>query len=124
MEVAFFAARLVQGGLTPRETNAEFPVLAVRYGPWKLKSGDGRWMDPNLDDSSWPTVEGGADWRSYGVVFEAVNATGWYRQHLDVAPSILNSTANVTLSIGIIAGADQPFLNGRLLGTTPRQDAA
>ena len=51
-----------------------------------------------------------------------MNATGWYRQRL--APSViprfaLNTTRPLTLSLGIVAGADRTYLNGQLLGSTP-----
>jgi len=67
-------------------------------------------------------AEGGTDWRAYGAAFQAVNATGWYRQHLPssaVPRWMLNSATPVTLSLGIIAGADKTYLNGKLLGSNP-----
>ena len=109
--------------LPAREVDTEFPVVGARYGPWKLKAGDNAsWASPTYDDNGWMTAAGGTDWRAYGREFQAVNATGWYRQHLPASslPAwMLNSTQPVTLSLGIIAGADKTYLNGQLLGTTP-----
>lgn len=94
--------------LPARNADTEYPVVAARYGPWKLMAGDNAsWASPTLDDSGWTTADGGKDWRTYGTAFEAVNATGWYRQHLpsSAVPSwMLKSTQPVALSLGIIAG--------------------
>ena len=109
--------------LPSRDEDTEYPVVSARYGPWKLKAGDNAsWASPTLDDSGWINAEGGRDWRTYGAAFQAVNATGWYRQQLPPSALprwMLNSTQPVTLSLGIIAGADKTYLNGQLLGATP-----
>ena len=101
--------------LPPRGADSEFPVLEARYGSWKLKAGDNAsWASPTLDDSSWTAAEGGMDWRSYGAPFAAVNATGWYRQHISAAlltKTLLEAKNPLTLSLGIIAGADQTYSN-------------
>jgi beta-galactosidase len=106
--------------LPPRAEDHEFPVVAVRYGSWKLQSGDDTaWARVDYDDSAWMEAQGGPDWREYGPAFARPNATGWYRQHFSVPDFMLNSTAVVTLSLGIISGEDQTYLNGKLLGSTP-----
>ena len=49
--------------------------------------------------------------------------TGWYRQRLgaDVAPAwMVSASANVTLSVGVVAGEDGTHLNGVLLGHSAR----
>ena len=74
--------------LPAREVDTEFPVVGARYGPWKLKAGDNAsWASPTYDDNGWMTAAGGTDWRAYGREFQAVNATGWYRQHLPAPAS-------------------------------------
>ena len=109
--------------LPSRSDDREYPVLEARYGNWRLRAGDcdnASWAAPSLDDSGWAAAKGGADWRSYGAVFQAVNATGWYRQTLAPVPGWMLRTARpLTLSLGIIAGADRTYLNGQLLGSTP-----
>ena len=104
--------------LPPRDEDREYPVVGVRYGPWKLKAGDNTtWSLAGFDDSAWPAAKGGVDWRTYGPAFNAVNATGWYRQNFSVPAFMVNSSVHVTLSLGIIAGADQTYLNGQLIST-------
>ena len=107
--------------LPSRKTDTEFPVIDARYGVWKLHAGDSAsFAAPGYNDSAWPGAKGGVDWRTYGHAFEAVNATGWYRQQLGaVPPFMLNTTRVLTLSLGIIAGADATYLNGKLLGANP-----
>ena len=110
--------------LPPRHKDKEFPVLAVRYGPWKLSAGDdASWASAEFDDSAWSSASGGADWRLVSSAFEAENATGWYRQHVTVPTLMVNCSAKVTLSLGIIAGADTTYVNGLLIGRTPQQGA-
>jgi len=87
--------------LPSRATDADFPVLDLRYGAWKLNAGDNdSWAEPAFDDSQWDAGAGGADWRSYSRAFGAINATGWYRQHVAasaVTPSLL--AGNLTLNL-------------------------
>ena len=104
--------------LPARNVDREFPVVGARYGAWKLRAGDcqnASWAAPGLDDSDWIPAKGGDDWRAYGAAFQRVNATGWYRQQLAptlVSGFMLNTSRPLTLSLGIIAGADQTYLNG------------
>ena len=107
--------------LPSRSEDREYPVLEARYGNWRLRAGDNAsWAAPSLDDSGWAAAKGGADWRSYGAAFAAVNQTGWYRQTLAPVPGWMLRTARpLTLSLGIIAGADRTYLNGKTLGSTP-----
>jgi hypothetical protein len=71
-----------------------------------VQAGDNAsWASPAYSDADWIPAQGGKDWREYGQAFEAINATGWYRQHLVVSSALQNTSANVTLSLGIIAGA-------------------
>ena len=105
--------------LPSREDDSEFPVLGIRYGQWKLRAGDNiTYAAPSFPDDGWMSATGGSDWREYGKAFEAINATGWYRQHLVVPPSLANSTVNLTLSLGIVAGSSTTYLNGQLLGSS------
>lgn len=107
--------------LPARDVDTEFPVLDARYGAWKIQAGDNAsFAAPDFNDSAWAVAKGGADWRQYGAAFEAVNATGWYRQHIVAIPSFFSdSTQDIILSLGVIAGADSTYLNGQLLGQTP-----
>jgi hypothetical protein len=57
-------------------------------------------------------IEWGVDWRQYSPAFNAVNATGWYRQSFTLPPAMANTSAPITLSLGIVAGADMTYLNG------------
>ena len=74
--------------LPARDVDTEYPVVGARYGQWRLKAGDNAsWASPTLDDSGWQAAVGGMDWRAYGLEFQGVNATGWYRQHLPARAS-------------------------------------
>ena len=87
------------------EVDPAFPVLGVRYGEWKLRAGDNlHYADPGYPETDWTTAKGGEDWRTYGKEFEVVNATGWYRQHVQISPALLKAKATVILSLGIVAG--------------------
>ena len=107
--------------LPARDVDTEFPVIDARYGAWKLHAGDNAsWAAAYFDDSSWGAATGGADWRSYGAAFGSINATGWYRQTLGLVPGFMLSTnRTLTLSLGVIAGADSTYVNGVSLGMTP-----
>jgi hypothetical protein len=109
--------------LPPREEDRQYPVISARYGAWKLHAGDDpSYAHVSFDDSNWTNAEGGKDWSTYGKEYCAPNATGWYRQHLPAVPGwMVNATGTalspaVTLSLGIIAGADTTYLNGVLIG--------
>jgi hypothetical protein len=115
--------------LPARDADTEFPVISPRDGDWKLRAGDNAsWAEPGFDDFGWETARGGEDWRVHGPAFEAVNATGWYRQRLPAAsiPAFMlrNTSHPLTLSLGIVAGADQTYLNGQLLGDTPAKSVS
>lgn len=105
--------------LPPREHDAVAPVLGVRYGHWRLRAGDEpEWANASYDDSGWKIAAGGADWRAYGPEFRAANATGWYRQHFGAPDSLVQRRdgAAVLLSVGVVAGACDVFVNGRRVG--------
>ena len=98
----------------------ETPVLGPRYGTWRFKpwsaadGSDTTWSDPSFDDSGWQAVKGGQDWRNASN-FTDENATGWYRQAVTV-PDHLLTASNLVLSLGVIAGADQAWVNGISVG--------
>lgn len=112
--------------LPSRTTDRQFPVLGVRYGAWKLRAGDNAtWAERDFDDNHWAPAKGGVDWRQYGDAFGVSGAIGWYRQHLSPPPAWLSSVdpltpVAVTLSLGVVAGADQTYLNGKLIGASPK----
>ena len=59
-------------------------------------------------------MKGGRDWRNASN-FTDENATGWYRQAVTV-PDHLLTASNLVLSLGVIAGADQAWVNGISVG--------
>ena len=109
--------------LPKRSEDLSTPTLPIRYGAWKFQKGDNvAWSNPSFNDAAWPTVQGGEDWRIHSNYTES-NATGWYRQTFDAAGKwqINASTWNpnkLLLSIGVIAGSDETWLNGVKIGTT------
>ena len=114
--------------LPSRTDDKQFPVLGIRYGPWKVKAGDNAsWSERDFDDREWQSAQGGVDWRQYGEAFARPGAVGWYRQHLSPPPAWLASVdplapVTVTLSLGVVAGADQTYLNGHLIGSSASLD--
>lgn len=105
-----------------REQDMEMPVLGPRYGMWQFSpwheanGSDAGWSDPSFNDSKWQAVRGGVDWRvSSG--YNDTNATGWYRQKVTVPDYFLNASGLV-LSLGVIAGADEVWVNGVKVGQT------
>ncbi len=101
--------------LPPRDEDQEAPVLAPRYGTWAFSRGDDpSWSDIDFDDSGWQRVKGGEDWR-VSSNYTDKNAFGWYRQTVD-ANALLRTSANTRLSLGVVAGADEAWINGVKVG--------
>jgi hypothetical protein len=114
--------------LPSREDDTVTPVLGPRYGIWKFSKwnaangSDANWSDPAFDDSGWQSVKGGADWR-VASGYNVSNAVGWYRQTVTVPDHFLNAS-NLLLSLGVIAGCDQAWVNGVSVGQTDKYPPA
>jgi len=82
---------------------------------WAFSRGDdASWSAVDFDDASWQRVPGGHDWRVASNYTDA-NAFGWYRQVID-ANELLRTSLITKLSLGIIAGADETYVNGVKVG--------
>eukprot|EP00658_Telonema_sp_P-2_P013778 TRINITY_DN15226_c0_g1_i2.p1 TRINITY_DN15226_c0_g1~~TRINITY_DN15226_c0_g1_i2.p1 ORF type:complete len:757 (+),score=163.08 TRINITY_DN15226_c0_g1_i2:176-2446(+) len=105
--------------LPPRDEDETAPVLAPRYGTWRFAKGDNpEWSKVSVNDSSWERVVGGEDWRVQSGYTDR-NATGWYRQTVDASDLQLRAAGGaLVLDLGVVAGVDQTWLNGRLIGST------
>ena len=107
--------------LPPREVDRSAPVLAPRYGTWAFNKGDdSSWSHAAFDDSGWQRVVGGHDWRTASNYTDK-NARGWYRQRVD-ANALFQSSPLLTLSLGVIAGSDETWVNGMRVGGTGNLD--
>jgi hypothetical protein len=111
--------------LPPREEDKSTPTLGLRYGSWVFQAGDGAYSNPDLDDRTWQHVKGGEDWRVHSNL-TGKNATGWYRQHFSVQDFQVNASDwnpnGLILSLGLISGSDEVFLNGQKIGSTGQID--
>lgn len=97
------------------------PVLGVRNGAgWLFHPGDNvSWAEPAVDDSSWISAVVPRDWHSPPLAHNFT--TGWYRKHLhnvSVAAMRVAAPSLLRLALGVVCGADQTYLNGKLLGST------
>ncbi len=113
--------------LPPRAEDRSTPTLGLRYSDWKFKPGDdAAYATRAFDDADWASVQAGPDWRTYGASVTGgydlaqPNATGWYRAHFSVPDFHVNASAwnpnQLIASLGVVAGCDQTYVNGQLIG--------
>jgi len=86
----------------------------------QFKTGDDNtWSNPSFDDSGWAKIDPTKNWEKQG--FENYDGMAWYRFKVTI-PSELKNTANwkdsLNFNLGMIANADESFLNGVQIGKT------
>ena len=106
--------------LPPRKEDHSTPTISVRYGSWKFSpSDDPKYAAAAFNDSEWMATKGGEDWRVFANYTKSY-ATGWYRQTFSAQTWQINATATnpnkLLLSLGIVAGSDEVYINGALVG--------
>lgn len=75
------------------------------------------WMDPLLDDSSWPNFQLPSSFAEAGMDFG--NGVVWFRKQIDLPESCSGKSA--LLELGRIVDGDSVFVNGTFVGNTTYQ---
>jgi len=85
---------------------------------WKFKTGDDlAWAKPELDETSWKSIELNRFWEFQG--YEKYDGYAWYRKKVFIPSSLKENSAmkdSLKILLGIIDDHDQTFLNGQLIG--------
>lgn len=88
----------------------------------RFHAGDNpAWINPDTDGNGWCDIDMSWRWNSHGI--ENSTGYGWYIVQLDLPGSILDSSDTkewVDFNLGRIWGADEVYLNGKLIGSTGR----
>ncbi|MCW8848840.1 MAG: sialate O-acetylesterase, partial [Melioribacteraceae bacterium] len=71
------------------------------------------WINPNLDDSFWPTMQVPGYWADTDLGF--VNGVVWFRKKVNIPSNMIGKPAKLIL--GTIVDADSAFINGEFVGT-------
>ena len=92
----------------------------LKFRVAKFKMGDDpSFSSVSLDDSKWETLSVCKTWDAQGKHVDA--ATGWYRFHVLLTKSMIESSDMkevVQFALGGIDDADETYLNGELIGKT------
>ena len=92
----------------------------LKFRVAKFKMGDDpSFSSVSLDDSMWETLSVCKTWDAQGKHVDA--ATGWYRFHVLLTKSMIESSDMkevVQFALGGIDDADETYLNGELIGKT------
>lgn len=85
------------------------------------KSDRGRkgmpWLNPQLDDSVWPTLQIPSSFREASMDF--TSGIVWFRKEIELPESCSGKQA--LLELGTIVDSDSAFINGKFVGTTGYQ---
>ncbi len=100
--------------LVKRMADIGAPETGVYMDAWYLDNDQGlkgNWAAPDLDESSWKTVDGPGDFKSLGVPENP--ALAWYRRTVTLPDPL--PAGQATLSLGA-AGRGSTYINGTLMG--------
>jgi len=75
------------------------------------------WLTPQLDDSSWPTIEIPSSFADAGMDFK--NGAAWFRKEIVLPENCSGKQA--LLEFGRIVDSDSVFINGKYVGNTTYQ---
>jgi sialate O-acetylesterase len=75
------------------------------------------WINPQLDDSSWPTVQLPFSFREANLDIQ--NGAVWFRKEIELPSNCEGKPA--LLELGTIIDSDSAFINGLFVGTTSYQ---
>jgi sialate O-acetylesterase len=75
------------------------------------------WLTPQLDDSSWPTVQLPSSFREANM--EIKSGVVWFRKEIELPANYEGKQA--LLELGTIVDSDSAFINGHFVGTTGYQ---
>jgi len=92
----------------------ERPPFLVHLGEHRFRVGDDpRFADPELDDSDWKAGRAPSSWTRFGFGDQAF---AWYRMRFDLPAGAPRE--GLAIELGVIAWADEVFLNGTRIGGT------
>ena len=101
-------------------TSMTMAAQALKFRVAKFKMGDDpSFSSVSLDASKWETLSVCKTWDAQGKHVDA--ATGWYRFHVLLTKSMIESSDMkevVQFALGGIDDADETYLNGELIGKT------
>lgn len=101
-------------------TSMTMAAQELKFRVAKFKMGDDpSFSSVSLDDSKWETLSVCKTWDAQGKHVDA--ATGWYRFHVLLTKSMIESSDMkevVQFALGGIDDADETYLNGELIGKT------
>ena len=104
----------IEGVAQPETKKEDVPEFAVVKGEWKFSEGDNMlWKNPDLNDSSWQTVELPSTWEKSSN-YTQDNVYGWYRRELNVPADLKGK--DIFINVGKIDDADETFFNGVKIG--------
>ena len=104
----------IEGHVISDTKKEDVPEFSIVKGKWKFNEGDNlTWKNPNLNDSSWQTVELPATWEAHSN-YTQDNVFGWYRRELTVPAELQGK--DVYLNVGKIDDADETYFNGVKVG--------
>lgn len=122
MKKLFFVTLLALIGL---QANAQKVKTSEKISVSKalFKQGDNaNWANPDIDESSWSEIDVTKYWNEQGFP-PGTNTYAWYRIHINIPKSLLNSADQqnvVIFNIPKADDADECYLNGKLIGATGR----
>lgn len=101
-------------------TSMTMAAQELKFRVAKFKMGDDpSFSSVSLDDSKWEALSVCKTWDAQGKHVDA--ATGWYRFHVLLTKSMIESSDMkevVQFALGGIDDADETYLNGELIGKT------
>ena len=121
MKKLFFVALLALMWLQVNAQDSNLATEKISVSKALFKQGDdANWANPEIDDSSWSEIDVTKYWNEQGFPTNA-NAYAWYRIHVNIPKSLLNSADQQNVVIFNIPKADdvdECYLNGKLIGST------
>lgn len=101
--------------LPPRAEDAEYAVVSLVPGQWRLRFGDNEgWKEGSVNDSSWRNVDAPDDWSQYGSA--AKGGIGWYRRSFTIPEQAVGK--RVMIELGRVRGGDKTYVDGVQVGST------
>jgi sialate O-acetylesterase len=84
-------------------------------GIWKFRLGDDMdYLEPDLDDSNWKSINVPAPWEIQG--YKDYDGIAWYRKSVYIPASLRDK--HLILLMGVIDDLDETFVNGKWVGAT------
>ncbi len=92
-------------------THAQPPIWIDLSGEWRTQTGDDlKWASPQLDDRDWPKVQLPRGQK------QMPRTTLWLRHRVELSADLAG--VPLSLSVGVINGVFQVYVNGTLIGVS------